>query len=123
MNRKLCIGIVSYLLAMGLHAETIRVLRFVPLSGAETEVAQNTLQKVVFTRDSVILISANDVEAMPMYKYDYQSILFAESTSPEGVDEVMSGELRVKGEKFIKDGQLFIRLDGKVYDVLGSLIR
>ena len=53
MNRKLCIGIVSCILAMGLHAETARVLRFVPVAGAESEVAVDSLQKVVFTSDDV----------------------------------------------------------------------
>lgn len=53
MNRKLCIGIVSCILAMGLHAEMTRVLRFVPVAGAESEVAVDSLQKVVFTSDDV----------------------------------------------------------------------
>ena len=120
MNRKLFIGIVSCILAVGLHAETIRVLRFVPVAGTESEVALDSLQKVVFTRDSVVLISATDGEATPMYKYDYRSILFAESSS-QGV-EVKSEELRVKSEKFIKDGQLFIRYKGTMYDVQGRRV-
>ena len=36
-------------------AETIRVMRFVPVGGAKSEVAINSLQKVVFTPDSVVL--------------------------------------------------------------------
>ena len=48
MNRKLLIWIVSWLTVIGLHAETIRVMRFVPIDGAESEVAVNSLQKVVF---------------------------------------------------------------------------
>ena len=122
MNRKLFILIASCFLAMGLQAETIRVLRFVPVAGAETDVAQNTLQKVVFTRDSVVLISATTGEATPMYKYDYQSILFAESSS-EGVEEVKSEEPRVKSEKFIKDGQLYILYEGRMYDVQGRVVK
>ena len=122
MKRKIYIGIVSCFMALGLHAETIRVLRFVPVSGAETEVAQNSLQKVVFTRDSVVLVSAMDGEVTPMYKYDYQAIVFGESGT-EGVEEVKSEELRVKSEKFIKDGQLYIRHKGTIYDVLGRMIK
>ena len=45
MNRKLGISFATCILALCLHAETIRVLRFVPVAGAETEVAQNTLRK------------------------------------------------------------------------------
>ena len=119
MNRKLIIGLVSCILAMGLQAETIRVLRFVTVDGAESQVEQNSLQKVVFTRDSVMLIAAESGEAMPLYKYEYRSVVFDESTSPEGVEEAKSEELRGKGEKFIKDGQLFIRLGEHVYNVLG----
>jgi len=123
MKRKLCIGIVSCILAIGLHAETIRVLRFVPVAGSESEVALDSLRKVVFTPDSVVLIAAKDGAQTPMYKYDYQAILFAESSGPEGVDEVKSEELRVKREKFIRDGQLFIRLDGQVYNIMGFKIK
>ena len=122
MNRKLCKGIVSCILAMGLHAETTRVLRFVPVAGAESEVAVDSLQKVVFTSDSVVLISATDGEAMPMYKYDYQAVLFAESSGPEGVEPTPKPSM--KGwEKFMKDGQLFIMYGGRMYDVQGRMMK
>ena len=122
MSRKLCIGIVSCIMAMGMYAETIRVMRFVPVAGAESEVALNSLQKVVFTRDSVVLISALDGEPTPMYKYDYRSVLFAESSSSDGV--TVSGErLEVSGEKFIKDGQLFIMYKGTMYDARGRMMK
>ena len=89
-------------------AEGTPVMRFVPVAGDESEVALNTLQKVVFTQDSVVLIAAKDGAQTPMYKYNYQAIVFTESSSPERLDEVKSKELRVKSEKFIKDGQLYI---------------
>ena len=123
MNRKLFILIVSCILALGLHAETVRVLRFVPVAGAESEVTQDSLRKVVFTQDSVVLISAKDGEATPMYKYDYRSILFAESSAPEGMVTVDGEGRKAKGEKFIKDGQLFIRYKGTVYNIWGLEIK
>lgn len=119
MNRKLFIGMVSGILAMGLHAETIRVMRFVLVAGEEHEVALNSLQKVVFSQDSIVLISATDGAQTPMYKYDYQSILFNETSAPEGLDEEKSDGINVKSEKFIKDGQLFIRREGKIYNIFG----
>jgi hypothetical protein len=123
MNRKVIIGIVSCIMAMGLQAETVRVMRFVPVAGEESEVALDNLQKVVFTRDSIVLISAKDGEATPMYKYDYRSILFAES-SPQEIEEVRSETTNVvRSEKFIKDGQLFIRREGKEYNVMGFEVR
>ena len=123
MNRKLFIAIVCCILAMGLRAETIRVLRFVPVAGEGSEVPQESLRKVVFTTDSVVLIFATTGEATPMYKYDYQSILFAESSSQD-IEEVRSETVStVRSEKFIKDGQLFIRLDEQVYNILGYKLK
>ena len=123
MNRKLRISIVGCILAMGLHAETIRVLRFVPVAGSESEVAVNDLQRVVFTQDSIVLIAAKDGAATPMYKYDYRTILFDESGSTE-IEEVGSETVStMRSEKFLKDGQLFIRLDEQVYDILGNKIK
>ena len=122
MNRKLRIGLVSCIMAMGLHAETIRILRFVPITGAESEVAVDSLRKVVFTLDSAVLIAAKDGEATPMYKYDYRTIVFEERSIPEGVEPTPN--LSLKGwEKFIKDGQLFIRRDGQVYTIMGIKIK
>ena len=122
MNRKLLIWIVSWLTVIGLHAETIRVMRFVSIDGAESEVAVNSLQKVVFTRDSVVLISASDGEAEPVYKYDYRSIRFDESRLPMEV-QAAGEEQPMRGEKFIRDGQLLIRLDNRVYTIWGMRVR
>ena len=122
MNRKLLIWIVSWLTVIGLHAETIRVMRFVPIDGAESEVAVNSLQKVVFTRDSVVLISALDGEAEPVYKYDYRSIRFDESSLPSEV-QAAGEEQPMRGEKFIRDGHLLIRLDNRVYTIWGMRVR
>lgn len=103
-------------------AEGTPVMRFVPVAGDESEVALNTLQKVVFTQDSVVIIAAKDGAQTPMYKYNYQAIVFSESSSPERLDEVKSKELRVKSEKFIKDGQLYILYEGTMYDVRGRKV-
>jgi len=43
--------------------------------------------------------------------------------SAQGIDDVESGEPRVeKGQKFMKDGKLFIRRGENVYDILGNKI-
>ena len=121
MKRKIFISIASAILAMGLHAETIRVLRFVPVDGAESEVALDSLRKVVFTPDSVVLIAAKDAAPTPVYKYDYRAILFAESSTEGTV--VPTTEQQPQAVKFIRDGQLFIRLDEQVYNILGNKIK
>ena len=122
MKRKLGIGIVCCILAMGLQAETIRVMRFVPVAGEEHEVALDKLQKVVFTADSVVLISAQDGAVTPMYKYDYRSVLFTESDS-EGIEGVQSTDrFTDRVQKFIKDGQLYIMYKGTMYNVQGRKV-
>ena len=114
---------VSCLLVMGMQAETVRVMRFVPIAGEEQEVAMGSLRKVVFTADSIVLISAKDGEATPMYKYDYRSILFTESGSEEGIEGVQSTDRSAdRVQKYIKDGYLYIRLDGHVYNILGGKV-
>jgi len=104
-------------------AEGTKVMRFVPMAGEESEVALNTLQKVVFTPDSVVLVAAQDGAQTPMYKYDYQAIVFGESSTPTGVEQVTGDGLPVTGEKFIKEGQIYIRYNGQIYDLLGVKIK
>lgn len=103
-------------------AEGIPVMRFVPVAGEESEVALNSLQKVVFTPDSVVLIAANGGAQTPMYKYDYHAIVFTESSSPAGL-QVTGDGLQVKSEKFIQNGQLYIRHDNIIYNILGNKIK
>ena len=109
-------------IAHGIWAEGTPVMRFVPVNGEKSEVALNSLRKVVFTPDSVVLIAAKDGEQTPLYKYDYQAIVFGES-DPEGMVTVSGERLAVKGEKFIKDGCLYIRHNNIMYNLLGNKIK
>jgi hypothetical protein len=43
--------------------------------------------------------------------------------NPQGIDDVESQEPRVKSEKFLEDGKLYIRRGEHVYDVLGRTIK
>ena len=113
----LTIAVLSAL-AQGIWAEGAPVMRFVPVAGTESEVPLNTLRKVVFTPDSVVLIAAADGTATPMYKYDYRAIVFGES-SPEGMVTVNGEPVAPNGEKFLQNGVLYIRRDEQVYDVMG----
>ena len=111
------------MMAVSGMAEGTKVMRFVPMAGEESEVALNTLQKVVFTPDSVVLVAAQDGAQTPMYKYDYQAIVFGKSSTPTGVEQVTGDGLPVTGEKFIKEGQIYIRYNGQIYDLLGVKIK
>ena len=107
-------------MALGLYAETLRVMRFVPVAGEESEVELTSLRKVVFTQDSVVLVSAEGAQT-PMYKYDYHAIVFDESGSQQSIDTVPA--FQPQAFKFIHNGQLLIRLDGQVYSIMGLKIR
>ena len=120
--RRWSLVVGCWLMAIGVQAETIRVLRFVKTAGEESEVAIESLQKVVFTRDSVMLIAAGTGEATPMYKYDYRRIEVGENSTTEEVT-ISDERLAIRGEKFIRDGRLYIRRDGKVYDIFGHRVR
>ena len=111
------------LLCAAMSASAQKVMRFVPMAGEESEVALNTLQKVVFTPDSVVLVAAQDGAQTPMYKYDYRAIVLGESASPTDVEQVTGDGLPVMGEKFIKDGQIYIRIDGEVFNLMGVKIK
>lgn len=123
MRRFLLFFALMCTLAQFAWAEATPVMRFVPVTGEESEVVLNTLRKVVFTPDSVVLIAAKDGARTPMYKYDYQAIVFSESSSLgiEGVQR--TDRFSDSVQKFIKDGQLYIRLDDIIYDILGNKIK
>ena len=40
----------------------------------------------------------------------------------EGIEEVKSEKLKVKGEKFLQDGKLYIRCGEQIYDVTGNKV-
>ena len=42
---------------------------------------------------------------------------------PADFDEVKGERLKLKGEKFVKDGQLYIRVGDKTYNVMGQIIK
>ena len=42
---------------------------------------------------------------------------------PADFEEVKGERLKLKGEKFVKDGQLYIRVGDKTYNVMGQIIK
>ena len=48
--------------------------------------------------------------------------IFVKMDEPQGIEDTKSEELRDKGEKFLKDGNLFIRHGANIYDMLGNKI-
>lgn len=121
MNKRFLILLLTGFMALTLHSEPTKVLRFVPVSGAESEIPLKSLQKILFTQDSVVLFSAADGEATPLYKYDYLSFLFTESDTPQAVEPTEVQQ--PKTVKFIRNGQLLIRRDEQVYNIFGNKIK
>lgn len=53
----------------------------------------------------------------------YEIWVHRTSPIPTDVEETKSADVRVKSEKFVKDGQLFIRVGDRVFDVTGRLTK
>ena len=41
----------------------------------------------------------------------------------QGIEDVESGVSKVKSEKFIENGQLYIRCGEQVFDIMGRLVK
>lgn len=66
-------------------------------------------------------LAASNYSTMDGHNESFEMWVNSSKPKPMDVEEISSQEPRVRGEKFIQNGQLFIRLNGKVYDVTGKL--
>lgn len=66
-------------------------------------------------------LAASNYSTMDGHNESFEMWVNSSKPMPMDVEEISSQEPRVRGEKFIQNGQLFIRLNGKVYDVTGKL--
>ena len=64
-------------------------------------------------------LAASNYSTMEGHNESFEMWVNSSKPKPQGVDEVESDVKPVKAEKFIQDGQLFIRLNGQVYDMTG----
>lgn len=100
---------------------TGNVLRLVPNAGTAQDIPMTSLSKVVFTGDSIIMVYAGSEEQTPYYKYDYTAMLFSNNEpSDEAVIEVA---IPKEAFKFLKNGQLYIRLGDKIFDSTGRCVQ
>ena len=136
MDRKILLLVVSILWLMprvgegigyaerGDYASAAEVVRLIPMAGAAQDVPVASLQKIVFTADSIVFVPVNAGQAnedvpRAVYKYDYRTMLFV-ATEPMDVENTGVSEVG-KSVKFIQNGRLYIRRDNRIYDVLGNL--
>lgn len=118
MKRKRVFGGLAVCLT-ALVVQAGSVFRFVPVEGADSEVERASLRKIVFTQDSMLLVST-DNSVTEYYKYDYLRVDF-----PEYMDDapVFVPASAPQGGKYLQNGRLFIRRDNCVYDCTGRLIQ
>ena len=58
------------------------------------------------------------------YKLNSQRGDKDKNRTPQGLDEVQSDkELSTKGEKFVKNGELYIRCGEQVFDMMGRKVK
>lgn len=122
MKRTIYVLVLLLLGVMARASEGLPVIRFVPLAGTESEVSQASLSKIIFTDDGIVLVAAEDGAETLLYKYDYSRMEFDMSDKPTALETVNGERQSVSGEKFIRDGQLFIRLDERIYDAQGRRV-
>jgi hypothetical protein len=64
-------------------------------------------------------LAASNYSSMDGHNESFEMWVNSSKPRPQDVEEVESESQPVKGEKFIQDGKLFIRLNNQVYDILG----
>ena len=64
-------------------------------------------------------LAASNYSTMEGHNESFEMWVNSSKPRPQDVEEVESENQPVKGEKFIQDGKLFIRLNNQVYDILG----
>ncbi len=67
-------------------------------------------------------LAASNYSTQEGHNESYEIWVNSRAERPTGIEEVTGDGLPVRGEKFIENGQLFIRCGEKVYDIMGQLI-
>lgn len=128
MTKKIFVWIVSILWLVPMAGNTdvstraADVVRLIPITGTPQDVPVASLQKIVFTTDSIVFVPAVAVSGptavqQTVYKYAYSAMLF-EQTLPTDIEPQGVAE-QSESVKFIQDGRLYIRRGTKIYDVYG----
>jgi alpha-amylase len=68
-------------------------------------------------------LAASYYSTMDGHNESYEMWVNSTKPMPTGVEEVNNEESRVKSEKFLQDGKMYIRLGDKVYDIMGNVIK
>ena len=106
--------------SMTMMAEEVPSMLVWDLNHQSTIYELSTLRKIVFGSETEFTVFTRTGEEESYVISEVDKITFANVTAPSAMEEVVTSfDSPSKGEKFLYNGQLFIRRDGKVYDVMG----
>lgn len=66
---------------------------------------------------------ASNYSSMDGHNESFEMWVLSDQPRPTDIEQVESGELSVKSEKFLENGQLFIRCGERVFDAQGKLVK
>ena len=68
-------------------------------------------------------LAASNYSTKDGHNESFEMWVLSDQPQPTDIEEVESGESRVKSEKFLENGQLFIRCGERVFDAQGRLVK
>lgn len=101
-------------------AQTQKVVRLESLMGGDEDFAIAELQRVEFSGDSIRFIALDGSLTAQVNKYDYAKLLIADKEEPMGIETPSLERRPGEAIKIIRDGQVYIVLDDKVYLISGQ---
>lgn len=97
------------------------VVRLKPVAGSESEYSVAELLRVELAGDSIRFIGTDGALVAEVYKYDYVQLTIADNATTAVED---NGErAKVEAVKVIIDGQVYILLGDKLYNISGNIIK
>ena len=67
-------------------------------------------------------LAASNYSTMDGHNESYEMWVLSDQPRPTGLEEVSNQNSDVRGEKFLKDGKLYIRMGEKTYDMMGRTV-
>ena len=98
------------------------VVRLTPVAGAESEYSVAELLRVELNGDSIRFIGTDGTLIAEVYKYDYVQLTIADAGSA-AVEMAEVGSQKSEIRKMIVDGQVYILLGDKWYNISGNKIK
>lgn len=68
-------------------------------------------------------LAASNYSSMDGHNESFEMWVLSDQPRPTDIEQVESGELSVKSEKFLENGQLYIRCGERVFDAQGRLVK